>query len=228
MHPDTQFLTEHDLENEEGLSHLSLILAHRLRGLVAGIEGFADLLTDTLVTREQRELALKIMEGTARIESVLADLQLYGELQDPTMLPVRVDDIFRDVLVPLAPADQARIEIRNEVAGTILMADPFLIRQALLILIQNALDANRKAGSILLESRSTSASVHFDVWNGGVVEVDNAAHRVFVPFFTTKAQNLGVGLPIARRIARLHGGTVELTANSLEEGTRFTFTVPTA
>ncbi|WP_369407473.1 ATP-binding protein [Rhodothermus marinus] len=44
------------------------------------------------------------------------------------------------------------------------------------------------------------------------------AEQIFVPFFTTKAQNLGIGLPIARRIAEAHGGTVYLANNDPDAG----------
>lgn len=212
------------------MAQLAQVLAHRLRGLVASIEGFTDLLTDTLATRDQRELALKIMEGTARIESVLADLQLYGEALEPVMLPVRVDEVLSEFLTPLADAESARVKIvvDSGVGLHMLHADPFLIRQALLILVQNALEATRRDGSVEMHAREADDGERIDlsVWNDGVIGVENAERLVFAPFYTTKAHNLGVGLTIARRIALMHGGALELTANSIEEGIRFSLLLP--
>ncbi|MEX1055024.1 MAG: HAMP domain-containing sensor histidine kinase [Rhodothermales bacterium] len=223
----TQLLLGLESDNDESLAHLAQVLGHRLRGLVASIEGFTDLLTDTLISREQRELAMKILEGTSRIERVLADLQLYGELLEPIMLPVRVDEILQDLLLPLDGRERSRIELDPFGAGaTMLSGDPFLLRQALLVLIQNALDATRKEGRIRVDARLDGSMVFLEVWNEGVIGIERAGHAVFVPFYTTKAANLGVGLSIARRIARLHGGGVELTANSETEGTRFALSVP--
>lgn len=226
-----QTLTDHDPHDPEALAQLAQVLAHRLRGLVASIEGFTDLLTDTLVTRDQRELALKIMEGTARIESVLADLQLYGESLDAVMLPVRVDEVLSELLTPLSDAERTRIKkvVPTNVGRLMLTADPYLIRQALLILVQNALDATRRAGSVELRVRRAEekdGAIEFALWNDGVIGVEYAERVVFAPFYTTKAHNLGVGLTIAQRIAQLHTGTLELTVNSVEDGVQFSLFLP--
>lgn len=219
-----------DLDRDASIAHLALVLAHRLRGLVAGIEGFTDLLSDTLMDGEQRELAMKIMEGTARIESVLADLQLYGEFFEPVLLPVRVEEVVRDLLVPLSDEDRARVrlEVADDACGSMLAADPFLLRQLLLILLQNALEAGRAPATVRLIIADRGADVRFEIWNAGRIETENAADVVFAPFYTTKAHNLGVGLSIAQRIARLHDAQVELACNDRENGTCFAFTLSEA
>lgn len=220
---------EGDAHEQDAMAQLAQVLAHRLRGLVAGIEGFTDLLTDSLETPDQRDLALKILEGTARIESVLADLQLYGELLQPIMLPVRLDELLSELLAPLSDAEQERVALRMapDAAAHMLDADPFLIRQALLILIRNALEATARAGLVEMHARTTpDGGAELSLRNDGFIDVDDAERVVFAPFFTTKAQNLGVGLTIARRIVRLHGGSLDLTHNSVEEGVRFTLLLP--
>lgn len=223
-------LSEHDPHDPESMAQLAQVLAHRLRGLVASIEGFTDLLTDTLVTRDQRELALKIMEGTSRIESVLADLQLYGESLEPVMLPVRVEEVLARLLTPLPESEQDRIKkfVDTGIGSRMLDADPFLVRQALLILTQNALDATRRGGAVELHVglADDEERIEFSLWNDGVIGVEHAERLVFAPFYTTKAHNLGVGLTIARRIAKLHGGSLELTGNSIEDGVQFSLFLP--
>ena len=62
--------------------------------------------------------------------------------------------------------------------------------------------------------------------NDGAIELEEAEVHVFRPFFTTKANNLGVGLSLARRIVKAHGGSLLLAANSPEEGTCFSLTLP--
>lgn len=219
-----------DPHDPEAMAQLAQVLAHRLRGLVASIEGFTDLLTDSLVTRDQRELALKIMEGTARIESVLADLQLYGESLEPVMLPVHVDEVLSELLAPLSDTDRNRVQkiVASGVGRRMLSADPFLIRQALLILVQNALEATRRGGDVELRARQAEDREHIEIalWNDGVIGVEHAERLVFAPFYTTKAHNLGVGLTIARRIALLHGGSLDLTVNSVEDGIQFSLYLP--
>lgn len=217
-----------ELPDETSVAHLALVLAHRLGGLVAGIEGYTDLLADTLVSAEQRELAMKILEGTARIESVLADLQVFGESRRPAMLPLRVGDLTRDLLSPLEDHDAGRVRlcVGENVASISFEADPFLLRQALLVLIQNALDASEPSSEVIVTAKFDDEQVYVDVRNEGTIDADGGEHLVFVPFYTTKAQNLGVGLSIALRIAKLHSGHLELTSNSPEDGTCFTLFIP--
>ncbi len=214
----------------EALSQMAQVLAHRLRGLLASIEGFTDLLADTLISRDQRELALKILEGTARIESVLSDLQLYGAAPRPVFLPVRVHELLTILSAAVSEEELGRVKLHvaESAAGRKLVADPYLIRQAILVLVQNALEATRRDESIRIDVTETESprTVCVHVRNDGVIGVERAESVVFEPFYTTKAQNLGVGLSIARRIAELHEGALELTMNSVEDGVAFSLRLP--
>jgi|SRR5690554_2193504 two-component system sensor histidine kinase HydH len=211
------------------LMELAHILSHRLRSLVAGIEGFADLLTDTLATKEQRELTLRIIEGTARMERVLADLQLFCNPQVPVPIPLRLSDVLDDLDAALDDCDRERVLLDLEVnEDCTVLADPRLLRQALLVLVQNALDASSNGNSVRFGVKidEYSGTVRFDVRNSGVISLENPESQVFLPFFTTKAQNLGIGLPIALRIVHAHGGKLYLSSNDEISGTCFTIELP--
>jgi len=214
---------------DESLTHLAQVLAHRIRGLVTGIEGYTDLLIDSLAMREQRDLALRILESAMRIERVLADLQRYGREIAPVVRSLPVSAVLDALVAALEDDDLERIGFDvKEDADVQLRADPLLLRQALLILVQNAIDATRQGGAILFSTEGDHAnqSFHFVIQNDGVIPFEDAATKVFSPFFTTKAHNLGVGLTLARRIARAHGGTLRLSANDPETGVRFVLTLP--
>lgn len=214
---------------DRALADLALVLAHRIRGLVASIEGYADLLTDTLISRDQRDLAFRIIEGASRIERVLADLHLYSERLEPVRLPVFVQQLLNEALAPLTEEDRERIDVEiGDAAPLEVIADPFLIRQALFVLVQNALDATRHGGKIRIEiaPEAGDAVLPIKIENDGVIESEEPERQVFAPFFTTKAQNMGIGLPIARRIAESHGGRLELTSNTPETGVVFTLSLP--
>ncbi len=215
--------------HERALADLAHVLSHRLRGLVASIEGFTDLLADTLGSREQRDLALRIFEGAARIEHILADLHLYSRPIQPVTTPLGTDYLTGDLLSMLDEPDRSRIRVEERSEGPQnVLVDPLLIRQALLVLVQNALDATARQGTVLLRivKNPWDDSVCFEVWNEGCIVIDRAAEQVFEPFFTTKAQNLGVGLSIARRIVEAHGGTLHLSSNHPDDGVCFSLCIP--
>ncbi len=215
------------MESEAALKQLAHVLAHRLRSLVTGIEGFADLLTDSLGSREQRDLLLRIFEGTTRIEQVLADLQRYSQPILPVHRTVHLAALVDELLMMLEEDEPQRVEIDLRTPSRAFRVDPVLLRQALLMLVQNALEASGPEGRVrLVVQEAPGGMLAFDVWNDGVIPVEQAEEQVFTPFFTTKAQNLGVGLPIARHIAEAHGGSVRLTCNSADRGVCFQLLLP--
>ncbi|MFB3132395.1 MAG: sensor histidine kinase, partial [Rhodothermales bacterium] len=184
------------------------------------------LLTDTLGSREQRELALRILESTTRIEFVLDDLQYYSQPVRIATIPVRLQDVMDRLLATLDEDDRHRVTLGVEQPRGAVLADPDLLRQALLALIQNAFDATSPDKHAALHIAFDTDTVRFTVSNQGTIDLDEAAHKVFDPFFTTKAQNLGIGLSMARRIAEAHGGTLYLAANDRLQGTCFTLELP--
>jgi signal transduction histidine kinase len=209
---------------DQVMEDMALIVAHRIRGLVTTIEGFTDLLTETLADRQQREMALRIFESAARIESILADLQTYARRPRPA--PARSDS--RTVLIDLA------VTIDEDVHGIVdvlipdevidLRIDAALTRQALLVLVNNAAEASPEGG-VSVRCERTANGARIIVRNPGVMHPEVAA-RAFEPFYTTKAHNLGVGLNIAKSIATEQGGGLQLIANEADAGTEFALDLP--
>lgn len=207
--------------HEQAVSDLALVLRHRLSSLTSSIEGYADLLVDTLATPDQREMALRIFEGIRGIESVLYELDVMSAPLKLEPRYVSLDGLLRELHAALAE-DVRRFYTHIETPGPFL-ADPQRLLQALLLLLKNALEASRTT-SIVLEVSEVPGFAAFDVWNEGVPGVPES--RLFAPFFTTKAHHLGLGLGYARRIARLHGGDVVLHLACSERGTCFRLTIP--
>jgi len=208
------------------VADLAHILAHRLRGPLTSIQCYTEMLAETLGTYEEREMALRIIESAAAIEGMLADLQRFSFSITPVLRGLDARRVAEGVLAGLGEQG-IRVQLVVEEDGEV-AADPVLLQQALLILLHNALDAVRKAGPSapsvrLTVSRPGAEVVCFDVWNPG--SVSEHGQQVFEPFFTTKSQNLGIGLPIARRIAAAHGGQLTLGVCS-GEGVTFTLSLP--
>ncbi len=207
---------------EQALMDLSVTLAHRIRSYVAGIEGYTDLLAETLATREQRDLAFRIMEGAQRIERVLSDLQVYGQPLVPSMNVISVGELMESTTFLLDDLELELLRIEMEsVKDDLVVADLPLLRQALLALLHNAFDATDRRSEVRIMVQKSDDRLSVGVWNEGAIRVDGPAERIFVPFYTTKAQNLGIGLPVASRIVREHGGTLGIAENSEEKGTCF-------
>ncbi len=224
--PETDDLSPEALRAyERAIENLSEILAHRLRSYVSSIEGFADLLTVTLDSPDQRDMALRIFEGAAHIERILSELQQYSQRPDPVLREVHLSHFVRETVRAIGEDAEARVDLKVE-TDCCINADPQLLRQALWMVIQNALDATDPSEHVRLSVLQSRGFVHLEVWNRGAMEIPDARATVFEPFFTTKAKNLGVGLPIARRIAEAHGGSLKLRHTTPAEGTSFVCSLP--
>jgi signal transduction histidine kinase len=92
-------------------------------------------------------------------------------------------------------------------------ADESQLHQALMNLLLNAVDASPTGGTIILRSHNGNRKVYIEIENAGAPIPESALSRIFEPFFTTKPRGIGLGLAIARNIARAQGGDLVLAAN---------------
>ena len=192
---------------EGGLAPLATVLAHRLRSVVASIQGNAELLADA-VDGEDRDLALDILAGTAAVERVLADLVCYGHRPVAAPFPVPVADVLGSLPGALGLAAPVRVAL-DLPPGHRHPADPVLLRQVLVILLQNATEAAPPGSAVDLRAAVADGALAVEVGNDGAV---GDPDRMFEPFYTTKTDRLGLGLAIARRAAEAQGGTLTATS----------------
>lgn len=220
------FSDEHDAYTLRALADR---LSHHLLGLVNSIEGYTDMLADTLGTEEQRELSFRILEGTARIERIVHDLRRFSEPIEPVIRAVMARQLIDGVRELIGPERWLRVEVDWSVEERPheLIADPVLLRQALFLLVQNALEATpERSVRLVVEADTESEQTRFAVWNEGKIGLDRPRQRIFEPFFSTKSPNLGIGLPLARRIVEAHDGELQLVSTEAEAGTWFAVVLP--
>jgi PAS domain S-box-containing protein len=92
-------------------------------------------------------------------------------------------------------------------------------------LIKNAIDAMPEGGTLEVKSRQVGENVEFTFADAGVGMSEQALAKVFMPLFTTKAQGMGFGLAICKRIVEAHGGKISVES-ALGKGTTFTVILP--
>ncbi len=216
---------QHDAA-DDGVAALATVLAHRLRSIVGSVQGYTELLVDSLEA-DEREIALEILRGTAAIERTLADLLYYSRELDPAPLPVPIRP-FIEQLLHAAKEPGAHVDLDCPLPPRYCHpADPVLLRQAVLILFQNAVEASPPGGRVRVGVRLDGADLAVSVASPALLG-DAEIQAAFQPFHTTKSQNLGLGLPIAHKIARCHGGRLFGHADAASESTVFTLILPAA
>jgi len=106
-------------------------------------------------------------------------------------------------------------------------ADVDLVRQVLVGLLVNAVEAVGQHGAITLDARDDDGVVAIEVADSGPGVPFELRTRIFEPFFTTRAKGTGLGLPIARQIVEAHGGKLEV-GERRGGGARFVVRLPAA
>lgn len=206
--------------HDEALKHLTSVLTRHLAPLTDAIARHADRLVDAPDPERRRESAMDVLAASAQIDDLLAALRHYSRPVDASAQRVPVADVVEDTIGLLDDTAQTRVRMKVEPeANGPIDADPALLRQALLNLLQNALEATTAPETVLLRAACTDAApqVAFEVWNDGEIELGDPS-VVFQPFYSARPQHLGLGLPIAAHIAEQHDGSLRLSTNSVADG----------
>jgi signal transduction histidine kinase len=155
---------------------------------------------------------------------------------EPTIVPVDLNEVVEDVVEMTRPRWQNELEARGVRVETVLelgaiplaAADPPSVREVLVNLILNAVDALPAGGRVVVRTWATEAGVHCTVSDTGIGMSPEVRRRVFEPFFTTKGvKSTGLGLSVNYGIIQRLGG--ELTIDTEEgRGSRVTFRLPPA
>ena len=141
--------------------------------------------------------------------------------------PLQLDELLRELAALVEPeADQARVAVRLAVGALPLVhADRDHVKQVLLNLMLNAVQAMTSGGTLTLEAEAVRDAVTLTVADTGPGIAPDVLPRVFDPYFTTKPGGLGLGLTIARRIVEAHGGALAVESEP-GRGSRFSVTLP--
>ena len=128
---------------------------------------------------------------------------------------------------------QLPVETRLPDQAVVLTVDPILIRHALFNLLLNAAQATVDEGAIVIAlERAASPDSGAPGWVLSVADhgkgiAPDVMDRIFLPFFTTRSDGTGLGLPVVQHVALLHGGTVT-ASNQPGGGTKFAIWLPEA
>jgi signal transduction histidine kinase len=134
--------------------------------------------------------------------------------------PTLLDEAMRMIQVP------DRIQILNHVhEETKVRVDADKIMRVFINLIKNAVDAMPEKGTLEITNRQTRGYVEIAFADTGKGIPKETLPKIFTPLFTTKAQGMGFGLAICKRIVESHGGTITVET-AVNKGTTFTITLP--
>jgi two-component system sensor histidine kinase HydH len=216
--------TERKLEHERRLAALgsmSATLAHEIRNPLASLKGNAQLLERALPAGEKpRAKAELVVAEAVRLETLVNDLLEFARAGEVHRVDSDPAALAREVAVSLDPS---RVEIDSTAAPARWRLDPDRLRQVLANLVENALQASD--GPVSVRIAAEGGKLAFVVRDQGPGVPPEDLDKIFEPFFTRRTRGTGLGLPVARRIVELHGGTLA-AENAATGGAVFTVSLP--
>jgi len=223
------------IEKMSALGELASGVAHDFNNTLAGILGRAQLLLETR-DPEKVEKGLNIIIKTAKdgAKTVKRIQDFARQRRDHDFEPVDVRQLLLDIGEITRPrwkdrAEAANIYINLDIQcepNVVVMGDESELREVLVNLVFNSIDAMPGGGILTMTAKTTSAAVEISVRDTGTGMSEETRLRVFDPFFTTKDKaGMGLGLAVSYGIIRRHDATVDVESQ-LGMGTTFRIRLP--
>lgn len=207
--------------------------AHEVRNPLSAMHSLIELLNDETPHEDPRSKTLaKLVRHIDRIERLVRTSLKFGRPEEPRKSIVSTRRIGEDAIEQMRAKTSSLGNIRNELEEHLpdVAVDEQQITQALVALLNNALDAVGYPDQITLRSGSYSTpggerGIFYEVRDFGPGIPSHVLGRIFDPFFTTKPTGTGLGLSIAQRLIHDNGGRLEVSS-TVGMGASFTVFLP--
>ncbi len=221
------------------MGELAASIAHEVNQPLTAVTNNANACLRLLADRNLEPAVLRqaleqiVADGT-RASAVIARVRALIRKAPGERNELDVNDIIQEVLALTGPElDENRVLLERQLTKPLplVLGDRVQLQQVLLNLIMNGIEAmtavTDRPRRLCLESRIGEAGSILVVVSDSGTGLGSGADHVFTPFFTTKANGMGMGLFISRSLVEGHGGRLWATANS-PHGTAFSLTLPIA
>ncbi len=213
---------------------LSLKVAHEVRNPIAAIELNAELVGDLVTERggadmeEAAMLVTAIREQVNALDAITEEYLAFARFPRPQYDEDSVNEMVAalvEFVRPVATRQGSTVEATTDQTVPPMAIDRTLLRQSILNLVKNGLEALGRGGKLTVSTRRVDDHVEIAIQDTGPGIAADVGKRLFEQFFTTKPQGTGLGLYISRQIIEEHGGTLRWESTP-GAGTTFTATLP--
>lgn len=198
--------------NYEDLVKVANGVAHELRNPLVGIGGFVKRLYDKCnAVHEHADYYDHIIRNIRKIEIIISKVEFLAKLHKPVLTMEDMKTAVEEGMQPYLPILEKRsIDLKIQLNGIFLKLDRNLIARIFSILMENALDVLPDGGGITVRDvvDDNSCDIEFSDTGPGISAED--LPFIFNPFFSTKADGVGIDLAIVKRIVESHGGSVRV------------------
>ena len=231
-----------DAHATDGMQQLVASMAHELRTPLNAIIGFSEILTEQMfgeINSRYVSYAEDIAASGQHLLRIINDILDYAKVEAGEMVlrleSVSMADVIRASLrLVSGQADRAGVVVTEELGGPLptVKVDPTKIKQVLVNLLMNAIKFTPRGGRVIVRlAPGQAGQLRITVGDNGIGMTEAEAAEAILPFRQPKRPpdggyaGTGLGLPIAKALVALHGGTLRL-ASAPDKGTEVTITLP--
>jgi signal transduction histidine kinase len=202
-------------QEDAALGRASAAITHEIRNPLNAISMGLQRLemeADSLGT-EHRDLVAALRRAVSRTDGIVRELKRYAGAISPKRERMRLDEILPHIVglyQGLCMERNLSVQMALESEGRVL-GDRALLEEVMENLVKNAVEASAGGGTIAVSLTESSGQVMVSMENEGFELPESRAQDILEPYFSTKAQGSGLGLSIANRIVRAHGGRVTVS-----------------
>jgi two-component system sensor kinase FixL len=217
------------------MGQMGSTLAHELNQPLTAILAYLGAAEQLLQADSRNEKARSMIEKAAnqakRAGTIIHQLRAFLGKGQTTRRPESVNKVAEEAsALALIGAKQLQVQSRLELDPTapIALIDRVQIQQVVVNLIRNSIEAMAgcETRELVVRTVANRDAVEISVSDTGPGLEPDIAHKLFLPFVSTKAEGMGIGLSICRSIVRSHGGDIQARPNAQGRGMTFSFTLP--
>ena len=210
---------------------LAMGLAHEIKNPLTGIKTFTEFLAERYDNPQFREEFMRVVPAeVARINRIVQSLADFAKPPLLKLQPVDVQQVAADTLSLLSNECLKRnvqVVRQFEAEPIYLTADPAALKQTVLNLCLNALDAMPRGGTLSVSAQLQDTEAVVRISDTGTGIAPEHLKTIFNPFFTTKEGGMGLGLAVVQQIVNQHLGTIRVES-TIGYGTTFEIRLPHA
>jgi PAS domain S-box-containing protein len=218
-------------EKIAALGRVAAQVAHEVKNPLAGLLLYSMHMRSKLAEKlneGELELADKIVETINHLMSTVEQIMNFARPLNLTLHEVNLGAVVTGVVQLLQPqitAGNVEMQMRLDESVTCAQLDETSIRAALINLILNAVQAMPEGGRLGVTTGRAEMSLQLEITDTGAGMTEEQIGHIFEPFYTTKSQGLGLGMPYAKRVIEQHQGTINVESRP-GVGTRIRVELP--